>query len=82
MIVDCLVIVSELNECNSDPCVNHGVCVDAVNEFRCECPPGLSGVTCETGECATHRLVSFSKFITTSAVRRRGLITGCVWPNG
>jgi hypothetical protein len=30
----------EINECQSNPCVNSGQCVDKVNRFQCLCPPG------------------------------------------
>lgn len=30
----------EINECQSNPCVNNGQCVDKVNRFQCLCPPG------------------------------------------
>lgn len=30
----------EVNECQSNPCVNNGQCVDKVNRFQCLCPPG------------------------------------------
>ena len=43
----------EENECESNPCVNGGVCNDEVNWFRCDCPNGLAQPNCETGnECS------------------------------
>lgn len=30
----------EVDECQSNPCVNSGQCVDRVNRFQCLCPPG------------------------------------------
>lgn len=30
----------EIDECQSNPCVNSGQCVDRVNRFQCLCPPG------------------------------------------
>lgn len=30
----------EVDECQSNPCVNSGQCVDRVNRFHCLCPPG------------------------------------------
>ena len=38
------------NECASSPCVGGGTCHDAINAFRCECPPGISQPTCATGK--------------------------------
>uniref|UniRef100_A0A4W3GEJ5 Neurogenic locus notch homolog protein 1 n=1 Tax=Callorhinchus milii TaxID=7868 RepID=A0A4W3GEJ5_CALMI len=42
---DDLVCLSEVNECNSNPCI-HGVCSDAVNGYKCECDPGWSDTNC------------------------------------
>lgn len=30
----------DLDECQSSPCVNGGVCKDRVNGFSCTCPSG------------------------------------------
>ena len=43
------VCVSDLDECESDPCVS-GVCVDLPGEYLCECQAGYTGVDCETGK--------------------------------
>ncbi|KAG8517651.1 Neurogenic locus notch protein 2, partial [Galemys pyrenaicus] len=37
----------EINECQSNPCVNNGQCVDKVNRFHCLCPPGFTGSVCQ-----------------------------------
>jgi hypothetical protein len=37
-----------LAPCDSNPCVNSGVCNVLGNTFTCKCPPGYTGVTCET----------------------------------
>lgn len=39
----------DLDECDSSPCMNGGICVDGPNQFTCICPQGWSGVLCETG---------------------------------
>ncbi|XP_053401382.1 uncharacterized protein LOC123549404 isoform X2 [Mercenaria mercenaria] len=46
-------VVSDVNECESNPCNNGGTCVDGVNKFTCTCVPGFTGETCEEGidEC-------------------------------
>ncbi|XP_052765018.1 uncharacterized protein LOC128206514 isoform X2 [Mya arenaria] len=36
------------NECDSNPCVNGGTCVDQINSFRCNCPNYFEGTFCET----------------------------------
>lgn len=34
----------EVNECLSQPCRNGGSCVDELNSFSCQCPPGITGI--------------------------------------
>lgn len=40
----------DIDECQSSPCVNGGVCKDRVNGFSCTCPsgedPGTGGLAC------------------------------------
>lgn len=43
------VFVSDINECESNPCINNGHCVDNVLSYSCVCAPGYTGVTCNTG---------------------------------
>ncbi|NXF90440.1 SNED1 protein, partial [Eubucco bourcierii] len=38
---------SEIDECQSQPCVNGGQCKDRVAEFLCLCEPGYAGHQCE-----------------------------------
>ncbi|XP_068025547.1 sushi, nidogen and EGF-like domain-containing protein 1 isoform X5 [Melanerpes formicivorus] len=37
----------EINECQSQPCMNGGQCKDRVAEFLCLCEPGYAGQHCE-----------------------------------
>ncbi|XP_039417558.1 protein crumbs homolog 2 isoform X4 [Corvus cornix cornix] len=37
---------TNINECESQPCQNRGLCHDLVNGFLCQCLPGYSGVEC------------------------------------
>ena len=39
----------EINECNSNPCMSGGTCVDKVNGFQCLCPPSTHGPLCLSG---------------------------------
>ena len=40
---------SEIDECESSPCLNEATCVDLVDSFECQCVAGFAGTTCETG---------------------------------
>ena len=41
--------LADINECESNPCVNNGTCNDRINGFNCSCPPGFNGSRCEKG---------------------------------
>ena len=43
-------ILSDIDECDSNPCQNDGQCVDGVNSYTCECTSGYSGDNCDTSE--------------------------------
>ncbi|KAI0221968.1 hypothetical protein LSAT2_026773 [Lamellibrachia satsuma] len=36
----------DINECDSNPCMNGATCVDDINRYTCTCVPGYSGVHC------------------------------------
>ena len=38
----------EINECESNPCHNGGICTDEVNGFSCTCAAGFTNDTCST----------------------------------
>ena len=42
-----------INDCKSDSCVANATCIDGVNNFTCQCPPGFRGEFChlEVKEC-------------------------------
>ena len=37
----------DVDDCQPNPCLNHGKCVDGVNSYVCKCPRGFAGVNCE-----------------------------------
>ena len=39
----------EVDECASFPCLNNCTCMDQINEYRCKCGEGFTGVICATG---------------------------------
>ena len=41
------VFVTAINFCASSPCKNNGTCHNDANDFRCTCPAGWAGETCE-----------------------------------
>ena len=46
---DCVLMTTDIIECDSKPCLNNAFCEDLINEYRCLCPTGFSGVSCEIG---------------------------------
>ena len=42
-------LVTEIDECGSNPCINDGTCVDGLATFTCLCPSHFAGVSCEIG---------------------------------
>ena len=41
---------SDIDECASSPCQNGSQCVDDINGYTCQCLPGWTGTSCETGK--------------------------------
>ena len=41
--------LTEVDECESQPCQNGGDCTDKLGLFECNCTAGYEGVQCETG---------------------------------
>lgn len=44
---------TEIDECQSNPCLNGATCLDRLNHFQCECVPGFSGTLCENNVSLT-----------------------------
>ena len=40
----------DINECESAPCQNGGVCENLINNFECRCAGGYTGTKCETSK--------------------------------
>jgi hypothetical protein len=43
----CDIVVSDINECASNPCENGGTCNNLANQFSCTCAARYTGVTCK-----------------------------------
>jgi hypothetical protein len=39
--------ILDVDDCDPNPCLNHGKCVDAVDDYICECPRGFVGENCD-----------------------------------
>lgn len=39
--------ITELDECNSLPCLNDGICQDGISSFTCACRDGYAGKFCQ-----------------------------------
>jgi hypothetical protein len=37
----------DVDDCDPNPCLNHGKCVDGVDSYVCKCPKGFAGTNCE-----------------------------------
>ena len=46
----CDIVLVDINECGSIPCVNGAICTDAVDVYTCACVAGYTGTQCETGD--------------------------------
>ena len=45
----CFYPISEILECNSNPCQNGAVCFEGIGTYVCQCANGYEGANCETG---------------------------------
>ena len=52
-------IVSDENECDSQPCRNGGRCIDMVYGYRCDCPSDTTGPNCERSKFNARSLSSY-----------------------
>ena len=49
-LLQCGILLIDIDECSSNPCMNGATCTDAVNSYTCACVAGYTGTHCETGE--------------------------------
>lgn len=41
----------EYNECESNPCMNGGQCIDQIGGYECKCTRGYTGNQCHVKVC-------------------------------
>ena len=46
-----LSLIVAVDNCDPNPCLNGGSCIDGVNTFTCQCALNFTGMTCETSKC-------------------------------
>ena len=46
----CTALLSDIDDCADMPCQNGGTCIDAVNNYTCNCAAGYTGRNCSVGE--------------------------------
>ena len=46
----CYIVLVDINECSTSPCVNGAMCNDDVDGYTCSCVAGYTGTQCETGD--------------------------------
>ena len=42
--------LSDINECDANPCENDGSCQNTIGSFICTCAVGYDGDTCQNGK--------------------------------
>ena len=62
----------EIDNCASNPCNNNGKCLNAKDDYECECVEGFSGKNCddEINQCLSNPCYSNAECIS----KVRGLI--------
>ena len=56
--------LTDINDCENDPCENGGTCVDKVNGFTCNCVKGFEGNKCQTSKWHhMHALFIFNTYL-------------------
>ena len=43
-------LLTELDQCTPNPCLNEAICLNQVDGYHCLCAPNWDGVHCEAGE--------------------------------
>ena len=52
-------VIKDVDECESSPCLNGAACIDLDNGYRCQCTDGWQGNTCNQGnEITAHCILA------------------------
>ena len=43
-------IIADIDDCTDQPCQNGATCIDAVNDYTCNCVDGYTGKNCNIGK--------------------------------
>ena len=74
-------LLSDINECESDPCLNGGTCTDVINGYQCTCQPGYTGNNCNLGTYAhTHTHTHTPMYKSNSNYVQCGMSDGACLP--
>ena len=46
-----ILCIPDVNDCQPNPCMNNGQCVDGANSFSCSCTHGFTGDDCSISKC-------------------------------
>lgn len=63
----------QIQECHSNPCQNRGRCIDLVNAYQCNCPPGTTGMrSCAAALCLSPKKGNFHFYTQPSITKHCG----------
>lgn len=53
--------LTDVDDCQSEPCENGGTCIDKIDSFLCLCLPSYGGDMCEKGESENTAYIHMDK---------------------
>ena len=80
---------TDINECESEPCLNGGTCANGNNQYTCSCVAGYQGTNCETSKsillnslynlCNTHSTSVYFMGLSSSLSLFSSQVTRCLF---